>query len=657
MPRFIFTDGYSLPANEGDVLWIGTDSFRIHAGQLVCFVPRESTEWHNGGLYVEVGRDANNQPQHEYRGLIPPPEPTTQEATMQDTVSAARHGTRKYQLVAADYLPLNTAMRFEDACNSKQPYFHAQPYYRRIGIALLMLAQKRALKHYIKSNGIDLGTPEDTVVVYPFTDAQYRESELVLDRFADAMGAAMTKRINDGEDVQYLDKFAEKMGSIVIPIRAALTDDIARCTNYDGSRYLQDLRSKLYGAVTDLLTDACSKADSGYVLAYYELHYGSLAYPRINDTRVRTLRTIISNLLSYSDSDEIDELLRDNDFTTCDDCGDWEFNEEMVEPYSGSDNVCRVCIEHNYTYSNYHDAYVHNEDSRDALDRHRDRITIHFECDDFYYDDVEDCYVHRDYSPPSRVLRRYHTAKGNDDYRFIHSSWSQQNHRFFGVELEVECRKGYPGEYADKLNDALNDGNIGSRCFFEEDGSLSNGFEIITQPMGLDSHYEFWEWLADKSLTTNLRSHDTSTCGLHVHINRDNINKMQINKMCVFIHSPDNSSLIRAVARRYGVGYASMHEKKLGTAHQASRGDPRYEAVNLTNRRTIEMRIFKGTLKHGSMLAALEFTNALVHFTAPASPAGFVLNTSRFMDYINSNDMKADTRNLRKYLTDVGFTS
>jgi hypothetical protein len=47
----------------------------------------------------------------------------------------------------------------------------------------------------------------------------------------------------------------------------------------------------------------------------------------------------------------------------------------------------------------------------------------------------------------------------------------------------------------------------------------------------------------------------------------------------------------------------------------------------------------------------------LIKFTAPASPAGFYMNAQHFMDYINSNQMKADTRNLRKYLTNVGYTS
>ena len=112
MPRFIFTDGYSLPANEGDVLHIGTRSYHMEAGRLTCFVPQRSDAWRERGMEVEVGLDGYGRPIrpiYERRFLVAPEaqQPTTTtEATMQDTVSAARHGTRRYQLIVADHLPV-----------------------------------------------------------------------------------------------------------------------------------------------------------------------------------------------------------------------------------------------------------------------------------------------------------------------------------------------------------------------------------------------------------------------------------------------------------------------------------------------------------------------------------------------------------------------
>jgi hypothetical protein len=423
------------------------------------------------------------------------------------------------------------------------------------------------------------------------------------------------------------------------------------------------MRRVVLDILGEMMRQASVYTNVGILYALYHLRHGNLTDSSITESshgQLRSIRSTMSDILSFDDQSEIEDHISNNyNFEQCEDCGEWESQNYSSRTYH-DERVCRNCIEENYRWSNYHDQHVHCNYAMSVIGSDGDRDYIHEDArddGDFEWDENEDCYVNVNYDRPSKSLRRYHNAKNNESYRLIHSDWSARNQRFFGIELEVECRKGYPGEHADRLNDALNDGKLGERCFFEEDGSLSHGFEIITQPMGLDSHYQFWEWLTDKNLTRDLRSHDTSTCGLHIHINRDNIKDLQINKMCVFIHSPDNRNLIKAIARRYGVGYASMHDKKLGTAHHASRGDQRYEAVNLTNRRTIEMRIFKGTLKHESMLAAIEFTNALIKFTAPASPAGFMLNSYRFMDYINSNEMKADTRRLRKYLTDVGYTS
>jgi len=667
MPSFVFTDGYRLPANTGDVLWIGIDRYEIGADVIDALIPRETdADWRAFGMWVEIDRDIDNRPINESRHLTHPnqliasPQPEAQPAPQPEAQPAPqptqpRRG--RHKLIAADHLPYTTPMTGRQAIEGVPDFFSRYPYEQRIAQSILMLAQKHALHTYLLNNRVDLGTPADTDVVYPFTQAEYDAARVRVATFAEVVGARV-KVINDGYDVEHhLRELAKRLRKIVSPTLSHLRSATRNTNSYEQSTYLTSMTTRVEELMRSIITDACSFSGTGFLLAQYELEHGRLRTHNIDNVRVSAIRHIISDLLAYEDSDEIDELLRYHDFVICDDCMEWEHNDNTREPVYSSDNVCRTCIDHNYTYSDYHGNYVYNEDTRDALNRHGDEVTIHHDCDDFYFDDEEDTYIHRDYSPPSRVLRRYHTAKGNEAYRVIESSWSKQNHRFFGVELEVECRRGQPGEYADKLNDALNDGNVGARCFFEEDGSLSNGFEIITQPMGLDSHHEFWEWLADKSLTTNLRSHDTSTCGLHVHINRDNINKMQINKMSVFVHSPDNRNLIKAISRRYGVGYASMHEKKLGSAHNPSRGDPRYEAINLTNRRTIEIRIFKGSMKRESVLAAIEFTNALTKFTAPASPAGFVLTATKFMEFINHDIMKQDTRNLRKYLTDVGYTA
>lgn len=546
------------------------------------------------------------------------------------------------------------------------------PYIQRIIKSFLILAQRDALAKRVEAVKLETNR-HAVIVVFPYTHDEYYAAQLVLDRFADALGRTLLAH----DDTRFADRKATMLRRVMTASLFAVLEYARRefdllptPENETNAQfharialraYLRSFSLALHDVIIEMLKDACTVVDSGYIRLRYELDHGVLGnYHALiggwDSISTRQLNRVIDECLSFAnDYDECMDAVHDAGYERCPDCDSWEHDEHTARTYS-DDYVCRSCAERSYVFSDYHDCYVHNEDAVTALDRNGDEVTIHHDCDDFAYDDDEETYVHSHYERRSNVLRRYHSSKHDNAFHPIPSAWSQENRRFFGIELEVECRKGRPHQHAERLNEALNDGRLGQRCMFEEDGSLSNGFEIITQPMGLDNHYQFWEWLNVKQNIADLRSHDTSTCGLHIHVNRDNITTMQLNKLAVFVHSPDNSNLIRAIARRYGVGYASMHTKKLGTAHHESRGDARYEAINMTNRRTIEFRMFKGTLKMQSLLAALEFTNALLRFTAPASEAGFILTAAKFLDYINSSEIKQDTRNLRTYLDKVGFT-
>lgn len=242
--------------------------------------------------------------------------------------------------------------------------------------------------------------------------------------------------------------------------------------------------------------------------------------------------------------------------------------------------------------------------------------------------------------------------------------------RFFGVELEVERRANATasrGEIAQRIHDWVNnqaaditaEGHRDSLLQFENDGSLSDGFEMISAPMGLDDHAKLWKTLLSPSLVKELRSHDTTTCGLHVHVSRYGMTDLQVSKIVCFVNDPDNADLIRAVARRYTRGtregvrghgeWANTYAKKLSSAHRNTLGF-KYQAVNLCNTHTIEFRIFRGSLNYMAVIAAVEFANAVADFCNPTGACGFNLKTPAFLDFINSVAMRKHTRHLRAYI-------
>ncbi len=60
--------------------------------------------------------------------------------------------------------------------------------------------------------------------------------------------------------------------------------------------------------------------------------------------------------------------------------------------------------------------------------------------------------------------------------------------------------------------------------YIKSDGSLDDGMEIVSHPMTLDFHKQFcWKEIMRKAISLGYRSHQTGTCGLHIHVNRDSL--------------------------------------------------------------------------------------------------------------------------------------
>lgn len=358
------------------------------------------------------------------------------------------------------------------------------------------------------------------------------------------------------------------------------------------------------------------------------------------------------------DEDDILEWLTDElDLFACADCGELEFNDCSNSTYS-EEYVCRNCTDENYVWLDRYGTYVYRDSVVRALDADGDEVSVHESDNDFYWNDDVNARVHCDYEPPEpQVIGSYHSSK--HQIRFQRDDWTSKHSRFLGVELEVEMVDRYAerNDKARQLNDLINGGDVGKKVFFENDGSLTNGFEVVTNPMSLPAHRELWKWLQDKSATKGLISHkgrdgNSSSCGLHVHVNRDSLTKLQIAKMVAFVNNPDNQEFMTALARRYGqaaTGYCRIKADKAKVGKAASSSD-RYEAVNVTPRHTIEFRIFRGTLKYESLVAAIEFVHALCEYTARCGDCSVSdLGYEAFLKFAETK-LPKETQTLRSYV-------
>ncbi len=96
--------------------------------------------------------------------------------------------------------------------------------------------------------------------------------------------------------------------------------------------------------------------------------------------------------------------------------------------------------------------------------------------------------------------------------------------RYFGVELEIDGG-GEDSYHAQELMEIANARRPHAYC--KHDGSLEDGFEIVTHPMTLDYHMNDMPWKAvmEKARELSYWSHQAGTCGLHVQVSRAGVGR------------------------------------------------------------------------------------------------------------------------------------
>lgn len=270
---------------------------------------------------------------------------------------------------------------------------------------------------------------------------------------------------------------------------------------------------------------------------------------------------------------------------------------------------------------------------------------------EYRYDANRDLWHHRSWSPYTNLIGDYHSSKRRG-FSVIESPWFRSNRRAFGCELEVQVTSGEVNAAAGRVHEKLNPSlEVGEYCFFERDGSIGTGFEMVTQPAGLDVHRaKFALWLQDKEVKRGTRSHEGGSCGFHVHVGREYVTQSQIYRMQAFLNDPLNESLIKKIARRYSNGYSRIKTEMAKLTPNGKQSRDRYEALNVTGDHTIEFRIFRGSLRYESIIAALEFVNALVEFCTPGAVSILDFNAAGFEKFVTHPDNRTDTKYLRSYL-------
>ena len=285
--------------------------------------------------------------------------------------------------------------------------------------------------------------------------------------------------------------------------------------------------------------------------------------------------------------------------TLCDLCGQRVWLDDCVG--ASSHHLCQSCYDRYYTECYRCGAIIRLEDA-------------HYHDDDPDEEEPMCDRCHNHCSRPNSINDNY--------YKPTPIFYGGACDRYFGVELEIDGA-GEVAESADRILDIANAG--AELVYCKHDGSLDDGFEIVTHPMTYDFHRTKmpWEAVLAEAVAMGYTSHQARTCGLHVHVNRSTFGAtepeqdVRIARVLYFFEkhweellkfSRRTETQLKRWAARYGYKEQPMdildHAKK-------GYGGGRYSSVNLQNQDTVEFRIFRGTLKYNTLIATLQMIDRI----------------------------------------------
>jgi hypothetical protein len=225
--------------------------------------------------------------------------------------------------------------------------------------------------------------------------------------------------------------------------------------------------------------------------------------------------------------------------------------------------------------------------------------------------------------------------------KFCSLSNENSNAPFFGIELEVE-RKNSNGLKHKHMAGMIQH----EHWYFKTDGSLTDGFEIVTHPMTFNYIQQSEKTFTDslKLLVENgYNSYDANTCGMHIHISKNNFTTWHLYRFLKFF--VENKEFIVAISQRKMEKlkkWANIEDDSdsslIYKAKKKDGNSERYVAINLKNTATIEIRIFRGTLNINSFMKNIEFAHALFMYTKEnkdISLNGFKMYLETTCDYSN----------------------
>lgn len=345
--------------------------------------------------------------------------------------------------------------------------------------------------------------------------------------------------------------------------------------------------------------------------------------------------------LLYRYMDIINDVL---DIYSCEECGDFEETCNMEAVYNVDEGytmyVCNHCASYSCDifYCEYHNRYEMTDDNYYVEDYglicyeafedgdfgccdncgrlyHIDNL---YTTNDGYNLYCEGCYE----DMGCDIIGGYHEA----DFEF--QTLNDEAEIGIGFELETEFNCNY-------IDEAREINSLSYNLHLEEDCSLHNGFEIVSNPMSMEYFSTKFDNTIDEivKICRHNYNYDHNSAGFHVHTTkRSSLQTANLIYLVEYFREEltklakrEGRSLDRWASFYTNHDKAEFNEEMFDTFYEMVIEDDesRYHALNITNRYTNEFRIFKGSIDALEIKARCE----LCH------------NMASYAQYLAENDM------------------
>lgn len=315
-------------------------------------------------------------------------------------------------------------------------------------------------------------------------------------------------------------------------------------------------------------------------------------------------------------------------YTRCYDCNDLIRNSDIIPIDHNNRFVCEDCQDGYYECSHCLGLFTIRRIAVDTNitlceDCYHDYYFTCAECGGVYHLDDSECIDDYTYCSACAEGRQSSILP----YSYKPNPIFYGGNAGYGLELEID-----DGDHKEEAAEAIERAGRG-HIYLKEDGSLSyRGMEVVTHPATLEYHVNNFPWsdICDAAISYEYRSHDTDTCGLHIHASRSLFGDstmeqdLTIAKVILLVDRWYDTHILQFSRRDYRKirDWASKpnadirpEDNEIDAVHKSKKtAIDRYKAVNLCNHHTVEFRFFKGTLKRDTIIASIQWTDTIIKY-------------------------------------------